>query len=338
MNNNNTPSPTNLKPDIVFGCMTFGNQVNEKTALEILNIYKEHQTKEGGRLFHIDTAYVYADGKSEEVLGTLFSSNRHLNENLFLSTKAHPKINGLTPQSVRKQLEESLARLQRTSVDVLYLHNPDHKTPIRETLQACHQLHKEGKFNQLGLSNFASWQVVDIWHICNQNGWVKPTIYQAMYNVITRKVEKELFPALSTLGIRIYAYNPLAGGLLTGKYFNEQVEGRFTLPVMGDMYKQRYWKQSYLSAIELLSKAINQYNQTAAPEEQPLSLLQVAFSWLVHHSQLKQNDTIIIGTSSVNQLNQNLKAIHAPPLPPSILSACDQAHSLCAADCPDYYR
>jgi len=332
----NTDRQISNVPGIVFGCMTFGNQVDEKSALEILNIYKEHQKQEGGRLFDIDTAYVYADGKSEVMLGSLFTSNSHLNENLFLSTKAHPKINGLTPQSVRKQLEESLARLQRTKVDVLYLHNPDHNTPIRETLQACHQLHIEGKFNQLGLSNFPSWQVVDIWHICNQNGWVKPTFYQAMYNLITRKVEKELFPALRTLGIRIYAYNPLAGGLLTGKYSNELVEGRFTLPVMGEMYKQRYWKPSYINAIDLLSKSISQYNQTAP--EQPLSLLQVAFSWLVHHSALKQNDTIIIGTSEVNQLIENLKAIHTPPLPPAILSACDQAHSLCAADCPDYYR
>jgi len=271
------------------------------------------------------------------MLGRLLTANGHLNQNLFLATKVHPKINGLTPQSIRNQFEESLVRLQRKSVDVLYLHSPDNNTPIRDTLQACHQLHTEGKFKELALSNYASWQVVDIWHICNQNGWIKPTIYQAMYNVLTRKVEKELFPALRTLGIRIYVYNPLAGGLLTGKYSQRQLveDARFTRSGTSDIYKQRYWKDSFLNAIDHLSFAISSYNHTT---EHPLSLVQVAFSWLLHHSMLKPDDTIILGASSVKQFTENIHSLQDSPLPASILEACQEAHALCAHDCPSYFR
>jgi len=319
--------------NLSFGCMTFGNQVDEKAASEILQLFKEHQNQYGGP-FDLDTAYIYTDGKSEDILGRLLTPQ--ISSNLYLATKVNPKINGLTPESIRKQLETSLARLQRTSVDLLYLHSPDPNTPIEDTLRECHKLHTEGKFKELGLSNYASWQVVNIWHICNRNGWVKPTVYQGMYNLLTRSVEKELFPALRMLGIRFYVYNPLAGGLLTGKHTNEIKQGsRFTLPGTGDMYKQRYWNSGFLGAMEVLEKAITNYNQNT---DKPISLLEVAFTWLIHHSKMQQNDKIIIGASSVDQFISNLKVIHTPALPESILSACEEAHTLCIPHTPSYFR
>ena len=81
-------------------------------------------------------------------------------------------------------------------VNVFYLHGPDRDTPINETLEACNELYEEGKFTELGISNYAAWEVVDIYYICEQNGWVKPTVYQGMYNLLTRAGEAELFPAL----------------------------------------------------------------------------------------------------------------------------------------------
>src|SRR5690606_26118365 len=102
--------------------------------------------------------------------------------------------------------------------DIFYLHFPDHKTPLEETLKACQKLYEEGKFKELGLSNYSSWQVSEIYNMCKNNGWVLPTVYQGMYNVITRDVEKELFPCIRYYNMRFYSYNPLAGGLLTERY------------------------------------------------------------------------------------------------------------------------
>jgi len=113
-------------------------------------------------------------------------------------------------------------------VQIFYLHAPDNNTPIEETLKEVNNLHKEGKFDELGLSNYAaysslpskllfaltcafSWQVVDICHLCERNGWIKPTVYQGMYNVITRSIEAELFVAIRKFGLRFYVFNPLAG-------------------------------------------------------------------------------------------------------------------------------
>ena len=97
-----------------------------------------------------------------------------------------------------------------------YLHAPDHETPLAETLKACDELHKSGKFKELGLSNYAAWQVSEVMNLCKSNNWVKPTVYQGMYSAITRAVEAELFPCLRYYGIRFYAFSPLGGGILTG--------------------------------------------------------------------------------------------------------------------------
>ena len=123
----------------------------------------------------------------------------------------------------------NLKRLNVDSVKLFYLHAPDTETPLVETLQEVQKLHNEGKFEQLGLSNFSAWETAHVWHLCDKLGVVKPTVYQGMYNGITRQVEQELFPCLRRLGIRFLAYNPLAGGLLTGKHrFDQEPDhGRF---------------------------------------------------------------------------------------------------------------
>lgn len=99
---------------------------------------------------------------------------------------------------------------------------------IEDTLAEVNELYKEGKFKSLGLSNFQAWEVAHIYHTCKANGYVTPTVYQGMYNAITRDVEKELLPCLRKLGISFYAYNPLAGGILTGKHHGGEPDaGRF---------------------------------------------------------------------------------------------------------------
>ena len=124
----------------------------------------------------------------------------------------------MSPKLLRLQLETSLKRLQLDKVKLFYLHAPDTATPLVDTLTGVKKLHEEGKFEELGLSNYPAWEVAHVYHLCDKMGMVKPTVYQGMYNGITRQVEMELFPCLRRLGMRFLAYNPLAGGLLTGKH------------------------------------------------------------------------------------------------------------------------
>jgi len=232
---------------------------------------------------------------------------------------------------VRVQVEASLSALRRDRADILYLHAPDSETPLAETLQACDQLHCEGKFTELGMSNYPAWEVVHAWHLCSELGLkIRPTVYQGMYNALTRDVEKELFPVLRNFGIRFYAYNPLAGGLLTGKhdYLQPPPPGRFN---NNKMYEERFWTKEYFDAVEHVGEACR---------KEQYSLCQAAFVWLLHHSGLRDGDAVIIGASSVGHLQQNVGHMRERgPLPPAVLQALDDAwRRLPVAAIPSYER
>jgi aflatoxin B1 aldehyde reductase len=183
----------------------------------------------------------------------------------------------------------------------------------------------------LGLSNFPAWMVVDIWHLCKERGWPQPSVYQGMYNGLSRKPESELFPALRRLNIRFYAYNPLAGGMLTGKhvkYDDTPMPGRFARL---QSYRARYWKKSYFDAVNVL---------VAKCREAGVEPAEAAFRWLAHHSCLDQarGDGILIGASSMNQLEQNLAAPGNGPLPEAVVSAFGTAWDEARPDSPEYFN
>lgn len=119
----------------------------------------------------------------------------------------------------------------------------DRGTPFAETLEAIDKLHKAGKFVRLGISNFTSFEVAEICMTCKYNGWVRPSVYQGMYNVLTRGIEAELIPVCQRHGISIVVYNPIAGGLFSGKIKSKDMvpaEGRFSdAAAFGKMYRGR---------------------------------------------------------------------------------------------------
>jgi len=278
----------------------------------------------------IDTAYVYNGGDSERFLAAALSEEKCFNARV--ATKVNPRVSGrLDAQSVRLQILESLDRLKCDSVDTLYLHFPDPNTSVDETLLACAELHAEKKFSRLGLSNFAAWEVVDIWHRCDRNGWPKPQVYQGLYNAISRNVEHELIPALRRLGMSFYAYNPLAGGILTGKYRDFQsapTPGRFTVR---PNYRDRYWKETVFEAMSVLTEVC---------QRAELPLASAAFRWLACHSQLDaaQGDGILLGASNVPQLETNLDAFRQSGLLDDVCVAFDHAWEIVASDSPSYFR
>jgi aflatoxin B1 aldehyde reductase len=310
--------------NLILGTMTFGEQVDEDDA----RIMVQEFIKRG--YCEIDTAFVYNGGTTEKILGRILPSISR--DKYKIATKVNPKVTGvLDAHAVKIQFSESLSRLGLSYVDTLYIHFPDEKTPIEVTLQALADLYAQGTFRELGLSNFPSWMVVDIWHLCQEKGWPVPTVYEGLYNAISRKAEPELFPALRKLDIRVNAFNPLAGGLLTGKYSNSNdlpTAGRFALR---DSYKTRYWKKNLLTASENIASICKDHNIKPAHG---------AFRWIMYHSLIKANrgDGIIIGASSTHQLIENLEVASQGALPSEVCDAFDNAWKMAGNDSPEYFR
>ncbi|XP_070466879.1 aflatoxin B1 aldehyde reductase member 3-like isoform X1 [Equus przewalskii] len=327
-------SGAGVRPATVLGAMGMGTSLDAPASAAAVRAFLERGHTE------IDTAFVYSDGQSETILGGLGLGLGGGDCKVKIATKANPVgENSLKPDCVRFQLETSLKRLQCPRVDLFYLHLPDHSTPVEETLRACHQLHQEGKFVELGLSNYAAWEVAEICTLCKSNGWIVPTVYQGVYNALTRRVETELFPCLRHFGLRFYAYNPLAGGLLTGKYKYEvkdgkQPAGRFFGHKWAEFYRNRYWKEPHFQAIAMMEKALQAAYGPSAP-----SMTSAVLRWMYHHSQLQgaHGDAVILGMSNLEQLAQNLAAAEEGPLEPAVVQAFDEAWNLVAEESPNYF-
>jgi len=193
--------------------MTFGPEgggarvKTNEAATEILTQFRQYGHTS------LDTARIYCDGHTEHMMSELNLSG------LTIDTKCFPlQLGGLAPAKVKESLETSLKALKMDKVHVFYLHAPDYATPIEDTLAAVNELYQEGKFEVFGLSNYPAWVVTQIWYLCKSKGYVVPTVYQGMYNALTRHIEPELFACLEEFGIKFHAYNPLCGGVLSGNY------------------------------------------------------------------------------------------------------------------------
>ena len=173
--------------------------------------------------------------------------------------------------------------------------------------------------------------MAEVVETCRRHGWMQPSVYQGMYNALTRDVERELFPCLRNYGMRFYAYNPLAGGLLSGKHLSLDAmpdSGRF---IAKRGYRERYWKQDYFDTLQQLRQACS---------DAGLSPVQVALRWLTGHSLMDadRGDGIILGASKFEQLQENLQAFDPAPLDESILDILDRGWEIIKPDCFRYFR
>ena len=300
-------------------------------------------------LIELDTAIAYAGGNTEEILGRIFARMpKERLAKLSVATKANPwgeKMasvageGGLRAEKFRAQVGKSLTALDPKSIDILYLHAPDSETTLYDVLETAQGLYRSGAFKTLGLSNMSAWEVVRAHAICKENQWVLPTIYQGMYNPLTRQVEPELIPALKSLNMRFVAYNPLAGGLLTGKH--EKLlngsgsgddggikAGRFK---NNEMYKARFWNEAYFEAVEVIKKAA---------EEEGITPTEASLRWMYFNSKLSgaKGDGVIIGASSIAQCRENLIASRKGPLSEKLLNAFDEGYELVKSVQPPYFR
>ena len=247
----------------------------------------------------LDTAYYYGNTKTEQTLGKIIPNLSVIPK---IATKANPwfendftnnKLGQLSKQNLERQLNTSLINLNLEYVDIFYLHCPDYETPIHETLEGIQDLYRKEKFKEFGLSNFSRDQLTEVISICNENDIIMPKYYQGMYNILCRKVE-EIFPVLKENNISFWGYNPLAGGLLTGKYINLEKK-KFNDSRFKDnkIYQNIFYKPEILTAIDIMNKDCD-------------SLLEYSLNWYNNNKNLSDTDAIIIGASNIKQLNTNL--------------------------------
>ncbi|KZL63212.1 aldo keto reductase [Colletotrichum incanum] len=326
---------SNPKDRIILGLMTFGPKESDGARITDLETFNKALDVFQSRGYNeVDTARVYV-GRQQEA----FTREAKWKERgLTLATKVqYPGQPGdHAAAKVFESVETSLKELGTDCVDILYLHAADRATPFAETLEALDKLHKQGKFVKLGLSNFTAFEVAEVVLTCKYNGWVRPTVYQGMYNVITRSIEPELIPALRRYGLDLVVYNPIAGGLFSGKIKSKDIvpsEGRFSdNHGTGGNYRKRYFRESTFKALQTIEAAV---------EKNGLSMIETALRWTVHHSGLKikdGNDGIIIGISSVQQLEDNLNQLEKGPLPEEVVQALDQAWAISKADTTNYWH
>ncbi|XP_028409488.1 aflatoxin B1 aldehyde reductase member 3-like [Dendronephthya gigantea] len=322
--------------DTQIGAMVFGRQTNESESFEVM----DYCLNKGFKWF--DTALMYNGGKSEKIIGKYIAKEGR--SKMCIATKAYPGYSekGFSFDGIVDQLNQSLNQLQTEYVDIFYLHHPDRNFSIEKTLQACDHLHKQGKFKELGISNYAAWELAEIYFICKQNNWVLPTVYQGMYNPLTRMVEAELFPCMRRLGVRFFAYNMLAGGLLTGKHKmddhpeDETKVGRFFGKALWPSnYRKRFWNKEYFEGVADIQKSL-----TSCYGEGKVSLIEASNRWMYHHSMLSQEcgDGVILGGSSLSQMENNMKFLNKGPLDTSVVSAFDRSWERVRGVCPRYNR
>jgi aryl-alcohol dehydrogenase-like predicted oxidoreductase len=296
---------TGLKvSEICLGTMTFGHQCDERTSFAILDRAAEH-----GVTF-LDAADVYpvppspeTAGRTEQIVGNWLQGRR---DRFVLATKCRmrvgtgPNDEGLSRQHVLKAAEDSLRRLRTDYIDLYQAHSPDPDTPLEETLRAFDDLVRHGKVRYIGCSNYPAWQVALALGLSTRLNLARFDCVQPRYNLLFREPETELLPLCRDQGLGVIAYNPLAGGFLTGKHRSPEtpVPGtRFTLGKTGDLYRERYWHQAQFDAVEQLRRFL---------EPRGKSLVQAVVAWVLAQPGIT---AAIVGASRPEQLDDSLGAV-----------------------------
>lgn len=310
---------TGLKvSEICLGTMTFGNQCDEAASGAIMDKAFEH----GVTFF--DAADVYpiggtpeSKGRTEEFIGRWLKGRR---EQIVLATKFNgemgtgPNERGGSRKHIFQAIEASLRRLQTDYVDLYQMHSVDFETPLDETLRSLDDLVHSGKVRYIGCSNYPAWLLTKGLWISDRLGLARFDSVQPRYNLLFRHIEAELLPLALDQGIGVISYNPLAGGVLTGRYQAGQPveEGtRFALQQnAGKVYRARYWQEAQLQAVDQLKQLC---------DERKVSITQVAIAWVLAQPGIT---SAIVGASKAGQLDQSLPAVDLT-LDEALKAACD---------------
>ncbi len=282
--------------ELCLGTMTFGNEAGEEASVAIM----ERAFEAGVNFF--DTANVYNEGRSEEIIGRWMGARR---EDIVLATKATtptgsgPNERGSSRRHVTLSVEKSLRRLQTDWIDILYLHLWDEHCVLEESMAALNTLVEQGKILYPAVSNYAAWQTVDALRVCERRNLASITTIQPMYNLVKRQAEVEILPMAQAHRLAVCPYSPMGAGLLSGKYLRGET-GRLDV---NERYKKRYGDPDYPE----VSKRFIEHAR--ARGESPAAL---ALAWVLNHPAVTSP---IIGARNVEQLDDALTAVQID-LPP----------------------
>ena len=302
--------------EICLGTMTFGNQIDEAESIKLM------KSAMAAGVNFIDTADMYVDGRTEEIVGKGLKGERH---SVVLATKvgswrSGPSVNdvGLSRKHIMQGIEDSLRRLGTDYIDLYYAHAPDLATPIEETLRAMDDLIHQGKARYIGCSNFLAWELCKALWVSDRYHLARFECVQPPYNLIIRDMESELLPLCASEEVGICVFNPLAAGLLTGKHdpTKPPAKGtRFSNERQGKVYSDRYWLASNFEAVARFKEITQKHGR---------SMAQFALAWILNNETIT---SVICGTNSIKQLEENLGAVEVK-LTEEELAVCDEVWHL----------
>ena len=308
---------------LCLGTMNFGAETDEAGAHQQLDRFIEA----GGTM--VDTADVYAGGRSEEIIGRWFASRTpDVTERVVLATKgrfpssAHDLPNGvgLSARHLTRALDASLRRLGLEAVDLYQVHAFDPLTPLEETLQTFDGFIRAGKIRYWGLSNFTGWQLTKAVHLARALDMAGPVTVQPQYSLVARETEWEIVPAAADAGLGLLPWSPLGGGWLSGKYRRDQRPAGATRlgedPGRGmEAYDRRGTERTW-HVIDAVQKIA---------EECGVSMAEVALAWVTARPAVSST---ILGARTVTQLEANLRSagLHLTAAETAALDAASDPH------------
>jgi aryl-alcohol dehydrogenase (NADP+) len=288
---------------LCLGTMTFGLQTNEEVSRSILDVAAHHGVN------FLDTADVYplggglaTAGRTEDIVGRWLKGKR---EQFVVATKCVGKVGpaaweqGASRKHILDAIDASLRRLQTDYVDLYQLHSDDSSTPLEETVRALDDVVRAGKVRYVGVSNFLAYRLALALGKADAQRLTRFVSVQPRYSLLFREIERELLPLALEERIGVIPYNPLAGGLLTGKYDGKAPppQGtRFTLGTAAERYQDRYWHQREFATVEALRRAVG---------EAGLSLTTASVAWVLANPAIT---SAILGASRPEQLQDTLAA------------------------------
>ncbi|HZC15956.1 MAG TPA: aldo/keto reductase [Caulobacteraceae bacterium] len=304
---------------LCLGTMTFGLQCDEALSYSIMD-----RAAEGGIDF-LDTADVYplgggraTVGRTEEIVGGWLKGKRQdyvVATKCFGQTGPKPWDQGMSRKHILEAIDASLKRLGTDYVDLYQLHGVDPSTPIDEALEALDMVVKAGKARYIGVSNWPAFRIARAVGRSEINHYARIDSVQPRYNLLFRTFERDLLPLCEEEGIAVIPYNPLAGGMLTGKHERGAAppEGsRFTLGNAGSRYQERYWHDREFDSVDALRGLSN---------EAGMNMTTMAMCWVLSNPAITAP---IVGASRPDQLADSLAAAEKGPLPTELKAKLDE--------------
>ncbi len=310
---------------LTLGGMLFGNGTDAQQAGALFD-----RALDAG-INALDTADVYGRGESERILGDLLRRSGR-RDRIVLSSKGHVRMDDDDPNaagSSRRHIIEacnaSLRRLDTDHLDFYYLHRPDNRVPIDETLRALDDLARAGKIRYAGTSSFAAWQIVESLWAAKEYRLERPVAEQTPYSLLDRRAERELLPMARSYGIGVTVWSPLAGGMLTGKYRREGAAPQDTRlkPGAVDGWSERHFSEQAHSVVDTLADLAKAKDATPA---------QIALAWTLTRPGIS---SLVVGARTLEQLDDQLGAV-AVELDADDLAALDRVSPPGRAIAPYY--